>query len=166
MTTIVVDRLNNTMYSDSRVTYCGTHSKVKKIFKEKLFNGRNVIIGLTGTLLLGHKLKNYLTGVGFPDGDHKIGPTFTKKEQEEESFEVLVLYHDNTLIIYDMTMRPLEVIDNIYTAGSGGVLAKTIIQYQIDTSQVIDIKKAIKTVSKIDIYTDDDVKKIKLNGEK
>lgn len=156
MTTIVVDRKKKKIYADSKLSYGREFNKTIKIFHETLHDGEEVLLAICGLFSSGVILKDYLINEGYPDPNKKLVPNF-RKEDKNDAFELIILYKNKRLINYTGSMIPFEVIDDYYFSGSGGVIAKAVITYQLENKIKVDIPEAIRIASMLDSGTNDEV---------
>lgn len=170
MTTIIVDRKEGKVYSDSRCTNTTvsgvfkkkeqyTHSKVKKIYRVK----GHIITGCGSLGMLLHVVKRFHKDSRLPNS------FFVKSKYDHDSTIIMVSKQclgKNYTARYELSVKNLpfrwkrvkvekyllgeDVSHSIY--GSGQLLAMGALE------QGASPEEAIKIASKHDMYTDDDVK--------
>lgn len=146
MTTIVLDILNKTMYSDSQVTIDDEIHKQKKIFKIN-----NIIYGVC--------CENYYDlreAIDWIEGKLKKKP----KKKFKSSFEILVLQEDGRAFVYQNSLMEAEVQGDFYCIGTGAVYIQTVLDYQKKYNKKTNIKRAIDLALDKDIYSSGPVQKL------
>ncbi|MCP3023247.1 hypothetical protein [Cupriavidus basilensis] len=137
MTTILVDRGNREVWSDSRLS--DGHMKVgaKKVYKTK-----RVIVGLAGDLSLLAPLRRLV------NGDLDAGALLVK-----EDFEGFALYPTGRLMLFGQSPHPVEVTDRYIAIGSGGMAAMASIETQALQGAEPDLELALRVACAIDQAT-------------
>ncbi|WP_454735347.1 hypothetical protein [Cupriavidus necator] len=137
MTTILVDRENKVVWSDSRLSDGHVSLSARKVYKTK-----RVIVGLAGDLSLLTPLRKLV------NGDVDAGVLLVK-----EDFEGIALYPSGCLMLYGQSPHPVEVTDRYVAIGSGGMAAMASIETQLRQGLEPDLDLAMYVAGAVDQAT-------------
>jgi len=151
VTTIIADAKRGIMVADSRVT---TYSSLANYSSDKLYRHGKSIFGEQGDVETGLRFRRWIL-----DGQPKKGrPVFG--DGTDDKFTALELAPDG-LWLWDFTLNRQRLLDEVFSTGSGSMIALYCVRVLGKT-----LEEAIIEAAKIDIHTAEPVQVMRLDEAK